>query len=281
LMEIDLPDLGYNDNISIDECLSKLNGLVGLKSVKEEVNNLIKLTQAQKLWKKSGMDVSPVALHMVFTGNPGTGKTTVARLIGEILFSLGLLEKGHLVETDRAGLVAGYVGQTAIKTKEIINRAVDGVLFIDEAYSLFSGSEQDFGREAVDTLLKEMEDKRDRLVIILAGYKEEMGKFIGMNPGLQSRFTRYINFEDYDVGELMEIFKNQCKSAGLVLDDSAKQTLIVKINKLYSEKLNNFGNARSIRTYFEMMLSRMAKRIVDDKNSDPSRIHACDLDLVR
>ena len=184
----------------------ELSKLIGLGSVKKEIESLSNYVKIQTLRHRQGMTTTPVSLHCVFTGNPGTGKTTVARIVAAIYKELGVLKSGHLVETDRSGLVAEYVGQTAVKTNKIIDEALDGVLFIDEAYSLLGG-ENDFGAEAIATLLKRMEDDRDRLVVILAGYSKEIKDFIESNPGLQSRFNRYIQFDDYTSDDLIEIFK--------------------------------------------------------------------------
>lgn len=189
--------------------MKELDSLIGLKSVKDEISELRNFIKIQQMRKSQGLKTSHISYHCVFTGNPGTGKTTVARIVAEIYRNMGILSKGHLVETDRSGLIAEYLGQTAVKTNQIIDSALDGVLFIDEAYSLVQkySNSSDYGHEAVATLLKRMEDDRDRLVVILAGYGDEMKDFIDTNPGLQSRFNRYIHFEDYGVDELLAIFK--------------------------------------------------------------------------
>lgn len=246
-----------------------LEGLIGLSTVKEEVKTLRNYILIQQEREKKGLKSTQVSYHCVFTGNPGTGKTTVARIVADVYRSLGVLKKGHLVETDRSGLVADYVGQTATKTNKIIDRALDGVLFIDEAYSLVGGGENDYGREAIATLLKRMEDNRDRLVVILAGYSDEMKEFIDSNPGLQSRFNRYIHFPDYNANELYQIFEVNCWKNDYVLTDEAKETLKAMLEKAVAEKDKNFGNARFVRNLFEKTLERQANRL--SKQSDLSK----------
>ena len=246
--------------------IDDLDGLIGLTTVKEEVKTLRNYILIQQEREKKGLKSTQVSYHCVFTGNPGTGKTTVARIVADVYRSLGVLKKGHLVETDRSGLVADYVGQTATKTNKIIDRALDGVLFIDEAYSLVGGGENDYGKEAIATLLKRMEDNRDRLVVILAGYSDEMKQFIDSNPGLQSRFNRYIHFPDYNADELYQIFEVNCQKNDYVLTDEAKETLKAMLEKAVAEKDKNFGNARFVRNLFEKTLERQANRL--SKQSD-------------
>jgi SpoVK/Ycf46/Vps4 family AAA+-type ATPase len=205
----------------------------------------------------------PLSLHMVFTGNPGTGKTTVARILSELYCAIGVLSKGQLVEVDRSGLVAGFVGQTAIKTSEVVEKALGGILFIDEAYALAPdlGTGSDFGREAIETLLKLMEDNRDDLIVIVAGYSEPMERFISANPGLESRFNRYFEFEDYDSNQLGEIFTLMCLKSEYVLTDEAKTFADEHFKFIYENRDENFGNARHIRNFFEHIVAQQSDRI--------------------
>lgn len=241
--------------------IEELMSLVGLSTVKTEINDLANLVNIQNIRAKRGMKVSSVSYHCVFTGNPGTGKTTVARIIAEIYKQLGVLKKGHLVETDRSGLVAEYVGQTAPKTNAIIDSALDGVLFIDEAYSLAQGGSSDFGGEAIATLLKRMEDDRDRLVVILAGYSSEMQQFINSNSGLQSRFSRYVHFPDYSCDELMQIFNYIINKNDFIIEDDALSEVRAIIQNALNKKDQNFGNARYIRNLFEKVITQQANRL--------------------
>ena len=238
----------------------ELNSLIGLDLVKREVDNLINLVTINKLRRDHGLKVEELSLHMVFSGNPGTGKTTVARIMSRIYRSLDILSKGHLVEVDRSGLVAGYVGQTALKTQEAVQKALGGVLFIDEAYALTTRGPQDYGQEAVETLLKAMEDHRDDLIVIVAGYIELMEEFVESNPGLESRFNRFIHFPDYTVEEMMGIFRMRCEKAGYTLAPEAGDEL----KRILAEKSKDsigFGNARGVRNLFEKALSRQANRL--------------------
>ena len=246
---------------NFDELMEQLDSLVGLETVKKEVKNLINLVKVRKLRKENDLPVPPMSFHMVFLGNPGTGKTTVARLISGLYAAIGVLSKGQLVEVDRSGLVAGYVGQTALKTQEVIQSALGGVLFIDEAYSLSSGGENDFGRESIETLLKAMEDHRDDLVVIVAGYTGPMEKFIHSNPGLESRFNRYFFFLDYDGNQLTEIFRIQCKKNSYTLTPEADEAALKMFTRLYEERDENFGNGRDVRNCFEDMVVRQSNRV--------------------
>lgn len=239
----------------------ELNALIGLDGVKNEITKLQNFIKIQLLRQSQGLKTSPISYHCVFTGNPGTGKTTVARIVAEIYRDMGILSKGHLVETDRSGLVAEYIGQTAAKTNKIVDSALDGVLFIDEAYSLTPSSSNDFGHESIATLLKRMEDDRDRLVVILAGYGNEMQTFIDANPGLQSRFNRYIHFDDYSAEDLLAIFELNLKKHQYKMSDSAKVILKSFLNNAIANKDKNFGNGRFVRNIFEKTLQNQATRL--------------------
>lgn len=243
------------------DAIARLQELIGLDGVKNEIVKLSNFIRVQQLRKEKGMKTSPISYHCVFTGNPGTGKTTVARLVSEIYRDLGILKKGHLVETDRAGLVAEYTGQTAPKTNKIIDKALDGVLFIDEAYSLVSGDKSDFGIEAIATLLKRMEDDRDRLVVILAGYSHEMQTFIDTNPGLQSRFNRYIHFDDYSADDLLRILHLNIKKYDYRLTPDAEARAAELFRHAVAHKDKNFGNGRYARNVLEKTLENQATRL--------------------
>lgn len=247
----------------IKEILGELNSLVGLSDVKGEIQSLTNLIKIRKLREKMQMPVMDMSYHMVFTGNPGTGKTTVARIVGRIYKALGILSDGKMVETDRSGLVAGYVGQTAIKVHEIIEQAIGGVLFIDEAYSLVNPDvPNDFGSEAVDALVKLMEDHRDNLVIIVAGYTDEMKTFLKSNTGLISRFNKFINFPDYSRDELIDIMEVMADGAGLKIEEGAKELVMEQLGSMGQEEWEDFGNARGIRNMFEKIVTNQANRLV-------------------
>ncbi|MCI5055747.1 MAG: AAA family ATPase [Flavobacteriales bacterium] len=248
---------------SLEAVMAELNGLIGLTEIKKAVSDLTDFLKVQKIREEKGLKNVDLSLHMVFMGPPGTGKTTIARLVGRIYKHINFLEKGHLVETDRAGMVAGYVGQTAMKVDEVVKTAIGGVLFIDEAYSLANNDGQrDFGNEAVETLLKRMEDHRKELVVIVAGYPDEMEEFINSNPGLHSRFNRYFTFDHYQPQELMGIFKLFANKADFKLDEVAEEKLLEIIEQLYEKKHPAFGNARVMRNLFEKIIERQASRIV-------------------
>lgn len=244
----------------IEDILAELDSYIGLDAVKEEVHNLINMVQVYKLRREHGLPTTDMSLHMVFTGNPGTGKTTVARIMARIYHSLDILSKGQLVEVDRSGLVAGYVGQTAIKTAKVIDKAMGGVLFIDEAYALNGRSENDFGQEAIDTILKAMEDHRDDLVVIVAGYTELMDRFIHSNPGLESRFNRFLEFADYTTDELVAIFRMQCKKGCYTLDEGVEDLVRDYIAEENADS-DSFGNARGVRNIFEHILVAQNNRL--------------------
>ena len=241
----------------------KLENLVGLMQVKDSVERLSNFVKIVSKRKEKGMKSPNISYHCVFTGNPGTGKTTVARIIAKLYRDMGVLKSGHLIETDRSGLVAEYVGQTAVKTNNIIDSALDGVLFIDEAYTLAQGGNEDYGREAIATLLKRMEDDRERLVVILAGYTDEIEQFINSNPGLRSRFNRYIHFEDYTAEELYEIFCLQVRKNEYSMSDDAKQYLKTYLSDVVANKDKDFGNARFVRNLFERTIEEQANRLAN------------------
>ena len=244
----------------INDLKAELNELIGLEGVKREVSNLINIVTVYKLRQQNGLKTVDMSLHMVFSGNPGTGKTMIARLMSRIYKSLGMLKKGHLVEVDRSGLVAGYVGQTATKTSAAIEKALGGVLFIDEAYALNNKSENDFGQEAIDTLLKAMEDHRDDLVVIVAGYDGLMDQFIHSNPGLESRFNRYMHFDDYNADEMLAILDLQLKKGQYRLTEEARAAVKDYIVAANTSSIA-FGNARGVRNIFERLLVQQANRL--------------------
>jgi SpoVK/Ycf46/Vps4 family AAA+-type ATPase len=246
----------------LEKTLAELQDLVGLANIKEEVQTLTNFLRVQKVRAERGLAQTSVSLHCVFCGPPGTGKTTVARLMGKIFRGLGFLKKGDLVETDRSGMVAGYVGQTAKKVDDLVNSALDGVLFIDEAYALVpEESGRDFGQEAIDILLKRMEDYRDRLVVIVAGYTDEMTTFIESNPGLESRFNRYFYFKDYTPEELLAIYEKMGEKSHFKLTAAAREKLHKLLENLYINRDRNFGNGRLIRNLFEKTIERQANRL--------------------
>lgn len=245
--------------------LEELQSLIGLDSVKRDITNLQNFILIQKEREKIGLPNSKIVYHCAFTGNPGTGKTTVARILARIYRDLGVLKKGHLVEADRSSLIAEYQGQTAVKTNRVIDRALDGVLFIDEAYSLANGENDSYGQEAIATLLKRMEDERHRLVVFIAGYGNEMQHFIDSNPGLQSRFNRYISFPDYSSDELYRIFLFNLDKYKYVLSPEAEKNVKAYFDQAVAEKDDNFGNARLVRNYFEKTIQQQANRLAENK----------------
>jgi Holliday junction DNA helicase RuvB subunit len=248
-------------NVPTSVPMHELMDLTGLTRVKSDVVSLANLVRVNQMRREAGLAVTPISLHLVFTGNPGTGKTTVARLLAEIYKSLGALSKGHLVEVDRSGLVGGYLGQTAIKTSDVIQKALDGVLFIDEAYALAKEDQDSFGREAIDTLLKAMEDYRDRLVVIVAGYTEPMERFLISNPGLKSRFNKFIHFDDYGPEDLFLILEKMIGKNGYVATDTALAGLKRALSNISAVADVNFANARTVRNLFERVQQSQADRL--------------------
>lgn len=249
--------------VTVDDLLEELNALTGLEAVKQDIQNLVNIIKVQRLREVRGMKQPSISLHMVFSGNPGTGKTTVARLLANIYKGMGVLPSGRLVEVDRSGLVAGYVGQTAAKTAQVIDEAIGGILFIDEAYTLSANKgENDFGQEAIDTLLKAMEDHRDDLIVIVAGYPDLMEEFLNSNPGLRSRFNKYIFFADYTPEELMDILASMCEKQQYKMTETAHDFAMDYFRTRVSEHAENFANAREVRNFMEQAIAHQASRIV-------------------
>ena len=268
--------------LNLEELMDELNDLTGLDSVKKEINNLTSLVKISKIREEKGLKTPNISKHMVFTGNPGTGKTTVARLLGNIYRCLGVLSKGQLVEVDRSGLVAGYVGQTAIKTEEAIKQAIGGILFIDEAYSLSEGKgEGDFGQEAIDTLLKAMEDNRDNLVVVVAGYPDLMEGFLASNPGLKSRFNKFINFEDYTSEELISILEGMCEKQEYKISEDVKKYLKEKFDEVLADIPDSFANARTVRNLLEFAITNQAARIVNEDDLNEEKLMTIELDDIK
>jgi SpoVK/Ycf46/Vps4 family AAA+-type ATPase len=262
----------------VDEVLAELDELIGLDAVKAEVKKVADLTRVQLLRAERGLPVLAQSRHLVFSGNPGTGKTTVARLLAEIYRSLGVVERGHLVEVDRAGLVAGFVGQTAPKVTAVFDEADEGLLLIDEAYALVRGSESDFGREAIDTIVKLVEDRRDRIVVVMAGYPDEMAMLVAANPGLRSRFPKTIHFPDYSTDELLAIFDSQCRRGGYATTHEARAAVRQHLDSAPRDK--GFGNGRVARNLFEEAVARQASRIVaveDPTDDQLATLEAADI----
>ncbi|MDE7297587.1 MAG: AAA family ATPase [Lachnospiraceae bacterium] len=272
------------DEESVESMLAELNALTGLSAVKREVNHLVNLMQVSKLRREHNMKQPSVSKHLVFSGNPGTGKTTVARLLARIYRTLGILSGGQLVEVDRGGLVGGYIGQTAAKTMDVVDEAIGGILFIDEAYALTVGKgEGDFGQEAVDTLLKAMEDNRDSLIVIVAGYPDLMEQFLSSNPGLRSRFSRFIFFEDYTPDELFEIMSGMCRKQEYSLSPEAESYVRDFLKKRCENKPDNFANARDVRNLLEHAITNQAARIVGAGKYDYdilARLERCDFEGI-
>lgn len=247
---------------TVEECLAELNALVGLDAVKSQVTKFLAMQQANLVRRNAGQPTIPLSLHLVFTGDPGTGKTTVARIVGKLYRAAGLLPKGQLVETDRSGLVAGFVGQTALKVNELVEQANGGILFIDEAYSLARSAGEDFGVEAIAALVKAMEDRRETLAVIAAGYKSEMDGFINANPGLRSRFQTFVDFPNYSASEMLEIFVRLCAEYGIAVQDAVSTKLSEHFNVI--DAGGTTGNGRYVRAIFESMFAAMSLRAADD-----------------
>lgn len=254
---------------SVEVLIREIDSLIGLANIKAEVKSLVNSLQVQQMRKSQGLPNPEISNHMIFFGNPGTGKTTIARQLGHLYRQLGILSKGHFIETDRSGLVGGYLGQTALKTTEVLNSALGGILFIDEAYTLSSTHGEDqYGQEAIDTILKYMEDNRDDLIVIAAGYENLMGEFLSSNPGMKSRFNKYFRFNDYSEDELTEIFLCIATNSSYFLDEQAKSHLRGIIQEITQNKPENFGNGRTMRNLFERSLANQANRIVALSTSD-------------
>jgi stage V sporulation protein K len=247
-----------------EEALKELNSLIGLNKVKEIIQEIYAFSQLQIKRKKEGLATEPIVLHMIFKGNPGTGKTTVARILGKLLKSIGVLEKGHVVEVERADLVGEYIGHTAHRVRENVKKALGGILFVDEAYSLARGGEKDFGKEAIDTLVKEMEDNRNKFILILAGYKHEMEYFLNTNPGLRSRFPIQIDFPDYTIDELLQIAEVMVKNRQYKLTESAKRKLMKIL--IRDDNSREMGNARLVRNIIERAIRKQAVRVLNKIN---------------
>lgn len=265
----------------IDKALETLDNLVGLEGVKEEVHSLVNLMKVRKLREEKGMKNTGISMHMVFSGNPGTGKTTVARMLAQIYEALGVLSGGQLVEVDRSGLVRGFIGQTATRVQEVVDESLGGILFVDEAYALCVGKgEGDFGQEAIDTLLKAMEDHRDDLVVIVAGYPDLMEEFLNSNPGLKSRFSKFVFFEDYTPEEQLKILKSMCKKQDYQLTKEAEERAYAWMQERFKNRSANFANARDVRNFMEKAISKQAGRIVEVQKPTKKMLATIELEDV-
>ncbi len=280
----DMKKVVGTEEINLEALLDELNQLTGMESVKKEVNNLVNLLRICRIRQEKGLQLPPTTNHLVFLGNPGTGKTTVARILSKIYHGLGILSKGHLVEVDRSGLVAGYMGQTGEKVMEVVEQAKGGILFIDEAYALASGKQDgDFGKEAIDILNKAMEDYRDDLIVIAAGYHDEMQDFLDANPGLRSRFNRTIEFPDYSASELIEIMTNRASKLDYHFSNDALDFVKKRFEQVLACPPDNFGNARSVRNYLDNVINNQANRLVKEasfKEDELMQINLADVEHV-
>lgn len=266
-------------NSSLDELMNELNQLVGLSKVKEEVRRLVIYQKIQAKRKESGLKVPKRTLHMAFMGNPGTGKTTVARIVGRMYYQLGLLSKGHFTEVSRTDLIAGYQGQTALKVKSVIEKAKGGVLFIDEAYSITENDNTDsYGRECLTELTKALEDSRDDLIVIVAGYTEPMNHFFQSNPGLKSRFNYFINFENYSSTELIDILETLARKDDYQLSDELKERLSSYFTDELEAKVENFSNGRFVRNLYEDLIMNQAVRLNNTKQYSSQELSLLELE---
>lgn len=270
------------DPQELEKILEQFNSMVGLSRVKEEVNSLVDFLKVQKMRQSAELKTSTLSKHMVFSGNPGTGKTTVARILADIYRNLGVCKTGQLIEVDRSSLVKGFVGQTAVQVMEVVESALGGILFIDEAYTLTVGKGNgDFGQEAVDTLLKAMEDHRDDLIVIVAGYPDLMDEFLASNPGLKSRFNKFIFFEDYTAEQQLEILKSMCKKQDYVLSSEAEKYSLEFFGERYRLQPENFANARDVRNYMEKAITNQASRVVKIENPSKECLSTMELEDVQ
>lgn len=280
----DMKKVMDTEEINLETLLDELNQLTGMESVKKEVNNLVNLLRICRIRQEKGLQLPPTTNHLVFLGNPGTGKTTVARILSQIYHGLGILSKGHLVEVDRSGLVAGYMGQTGEKVMEVVEQAKGGILFIDEAYALAAGKQDgDFGKEAIDILNKAMEDYRDDLIVIAAGYHDEMQEFLDANPGLRSRFNRTIEFPNYSASELIEILTNRAAKLDYHFGEDALEFVRKRFEEVLACPPDNFGNARSVRNYLDNVINNQANRLVKEasfKEEELMQINLADVEQV-
>lgn len=256
-----------NRESDFEKYMEELNSLIGLEKVKKDVSTMINLVRIRKQREEKGLPVTDMSLHLVFTGNPGTGKTTVARLISKIYQTIGVLEKGHLIETDRSGMIGQYIGHTEKKTERVIESAVGGVLFIDEAYALAGKGEKDYGNDAIEVLLKQMEDRRDQFIVIVAGYPDKMEEFLKSNPGLKSRFNKFIGFEDYSSDELHQILLKMCNDGQYEISEGAIERVKQLMKKLTENKGENFANGRAVRNIFEKTIANQANRLARKKDN--------------